>query len=120
CLLVWNIRLSDASPFMNGYEALLKQYGIDYKNVASQTITEPDIGRFFAPHPVKAKNFPNRQVLDSRGLEGRLLSTSYTPKPGHPMYNALIQAARDLFAQYHDAGFVELVYNTKCYYCRLC
>lgn len=116
CVLVWNIRLSDTSPFMKGYDALVNQYGIDYKKVASEAIGEADIERFFEPHFVTIRNFPNRQLLDWEGFEGRLLSTSYMPKLGHPMYNDMKQAAKDLFAECNAGGFIEFIYSTKCYY----
>lgn len=37
CLLIWNIRLAEASPLMREYENILIKYGIGYKNAKDRS-----------------------------------------------------------------------------------
>jgi hypothetical protein len=41
--------------------------------------------------------FPNPQSLTSEALEGRIVSSSYMPQPGHPRYEAMRAATERLF-----------------------
>jgi len=116
CILLWNLRIHEASPLMGEYETLLNQYGTDYREIAAHKVQEEGIRQFFAPNTVQVASFPNQQKLDKSGFLGRLLSVSYLPEPEHPRYEAMIQAARSLFDKYQRDGYVEFFYHTKCYY----
>ncbi len=116
CMLIWNVRLLEASPLMAQYEELLNQYGADYKEVNANKIDEEKIQQFFTPISVNLAAFPHQQRLDKNGFLGRLLSTSYTPKSGQPNYEAMMQAASHLFEAHQKDGCVEFIYSTKCYY----
>ncbi|BBE09527.1 Methyltransferase type 11 [Mycoavidus cysteinexigens] len=116
CVLIWNLRIVEASPLMEKYESLLNQYGTDYKEISPQKIDEKGIGKFFRPITVKVASFPNQQRLDKNGFLGRLLSVSSMIKPDHPQYEAMIQAAKDLFDEHQENGYVDFIYSTKCYY----
>ncbi len=118
CMLIWNVRLIEASPLMGQYEALLTQYGIDYKEVDAHKVSEGEIEKFFAPTNVNLAVFPHQQRLDKNAFLGRLLSASYAPKSGQPNYESMMQAASHLFDEHQKDGCVEFVYSTKCYYGR--
>lgn len=119
CILLWNLRRVDASPLMNEYENLLQKYGIDYVNVAAEKLDEKIISEFYLPIKVGVEKFSNMQRLDWAGFQGRILSTSYTPKPGHPNFDSMLQAAKKIFDQNQDQGYIEFFYTTKLYYGRL-
>lgn len=116
CFFVWNLRANEASPFMQAYENLLEQYGIDYQAVAAEKLTQQEITQFFLPTVAQITTFPNQQLFNEQGLLGRLLSTSYVPKLGHPDYHAMLDAATQLFTQHQVDGQVEFIYHTRCYY----
>jgi SAM-dependent methyltransferase len=113
-VLLWNERVTDSTPFLIAYEKLLMQYGTDYNEVRHERTTDT-IQEFFAPSPFSAHVFPMQQVFDYAGLEGRLLSSSYVPAPGHPNHQPMLDALRDLFDAHNVSGKVTVDYNTRVY-----
>ncbi len=85
--LVWNDRESSTRPFLIAYESLLKQYATDYEAMTHKNISADDLADFFAPAELRLQTFPNTQEFDIEGLRGRLLSSSYSPLPGHPKHD---------------------------------
>ncbi|GIV98425.1 MAG: hypothetical protein KatS3mg057_3082 [Herpetosiphonaceae bacterium] len=61
----------------------------------------------------------NRQVFDFEGLKGRLLSSSYTPEPGHAKYEPMLAELQRIFDSYNQEGQVAIEYDTEVYYGRL-
>lgn len=114
--LVWNSRLLDATPFLRDYEALLHTYGTDYEQTKHQNLEAATFNGFFTGPGPQVAAFPNRQMFDYRGLEGRLLSSSYTPEPGHPNHEPMLQALRALFDRHQIGGEVAFEYKTELYY----
>jgi len=116
--LVWNERRLDSTPFLREFEKLLLRYGTDYQSVRHERTTK-EIETFFAPAPFQLRSFDYLQEFDYRGLEGRLLSSSYTPQPGDIAYEPMLKGLRDLFDQHQVNGRVAFEYNTLVYYGRL-
>lgn len=116
--LVWNERQTDATPFLRAYEKLLLTYGTDYNEVRHERTTA-EIDGFFAPSPFQARAFEMGQSFDYPGLEGRLLSSSYTPLPEHPNYAPMLQDLRRIFTEHERDGQVTLLYTTRVFYGRL-
>jgi len=112
--LLWNDRLI-RGPFLEGYEQLLLTYGTDYEKVAHRNITEQMIEDFFAPYPVHLAAIDNYQEFDYTGLEGRLLSSSYTPSPEDPRYIPMLERLRQLFQEHQVNGKVRFEYKTTIY-----
>jgi len=119
CLLVWNLRDVEASPYMRDMEALFKQYGIDYTTSAAEKMDEAAVVNFFKPTEVTIAQFSNHQLFDWEGLKGRLLSISYLPKPGMPDYEEMESAFKRIFDKYQTNGQIAYQYQTKCYYSQL-
>ena len=117
--LVWNERQTEASLFLRAYEDLLHNYGTDYEAVDHRHVDRSTIAAFFAPHPLELRRFANQQVLDFDGVRGRLLSSSYTPEPGHPNYQPMIEALRAIFEKYQVGSKVTFEYVTLLYYSHL-
>lgn len=116
--LVWNDRA--ASPLNDDYEAMLDRYAPDYANVRERDRSPgPKMRAFFDPAPVRSARFPNAQVFDEEGLRGRLRSSSYAPRPGHPMHDPIYARLAELFAAHAKDGRVELTYETVVFWGRL-
>lgn len=116
--LVWNERLVDTTPFLQAYEQLLRTYGVDYLRVSQRQMDPSVLGHFFGPGGYRRETFPNHQRLDFQGLQGRLLSSSYTPTAGHPQYAAMQAALEDIFRRHQHRGEVVLEYSTRMFYAR--
>jgi len=114
-LVVWNARRTSGTAFLEGYEQLLRRHSTDYAAVAER-YPEPDFMRaWFGRGFRAARSFENHQVLDLRGLKGRLLSSSYAPAPGRPGHEALLRALDHLFHRTAEGGHVTLEYETRAY-----
>jgi hypothetical protein len=115
---LWNERLTDSTPFLREYERLLLTFGTDYADVRHEHTTEA-VSEFFDPSPFEQRTFPMRQEFDYAGLEGRLLSSSYAPGPGHTMHEPMLGELRCLFDAHADAGRVNFDYRTRVYFARV-
>ena len=111
--LIWNDREYDSTRFLGGYEALLQEFGTDYGKVNHRNL-QPDVfDRFFGAGNYEERSYTNKQRLDYPGLEGRLLSSSYTPAPDHPARSGMMERLRQLFQETEKDGLVEILYRTR-------
>ncbi len=117
--LVWNDRQYDTSLFLRGYEALLQEFGTDYRKVNHRNLQDDVFARFFGHGNYEVRSYPNRQLLDYRGLEGRLLSSSYTPGPGDPARHRMLERLQQLFWETSRENRVEILYDTRIWIGRL-
>jgi ubiquinone/menaquinone biosynthesis C-methylase UbiE len=117
-MLLWNERNTDTTPLLREYEQLLLTYGTDYREVRHEHTTDA-IDSFFAPSLFQAKVFHYSQELDAGALEGRLLSSSYTPQPEDANYESMLRELRSIFDRYQHNGRVSFEYTTRVYYGRL-
>ncbi|MGE0664965.1 MAG: class I SAM-dependent methyltransferase [Sphingomonadales bacterium] len=113
--LFWNSRLLEGSDFLEGYEALLQQWGVDYGAVAERYSDDNAMAGWFGDGFLRKAVFPNVQVLDFNGLVGRLSSSSYAPAPGHPDHVPMMAALRELFDRTARNGTVDFRYSTRLY-----
>jgi len=117
-VLVWNTRRLTGSGFMEGYEALLREFGTDYQEVRHDRM-EPGALEAFFGGPVRRRTLPHQQVFDYEGLEGRLRSTSYVPSPGQDNHRTMLAALRERFQEHQVGGQVAMEYDTEIYMGRL-
>jgi SAM-dependent methyltransferase len=117
-VLLWNEREVDTTPFLCAYEQLLLTYGTDYEDVRHERATD-SVNEFFDPAPYEERVFAMRQEFDYAGLEGRLLSSSYAPGPGHPKHQPMLGELRRIFDEYAEGGRVGFDYRTRVYFGRL-
>jgi SAM-dependent methyltransferase len=117
-VLLWNERLTDSTPFLRDYEQLLLAYGTDYQDVRHERTTAV-VNEFFDPSPFQEREFAMRQEFDYAGVEGRLLSSSYVPGPGHPKHAAMLAELRRVFDKHAVKGRAEFEYKTRLYHGRL-
>ena len=117
-VLLWNERRLDSTPFLREFERLLLSYGTDYQRVRHEQTTK-EIETFFEPSPFKVRTFHYQQEFDYPGLEGRLLSSSYTPQSDDGAYRPMLEELRRLFDAHQANGRVTFEYNTLVYYGQL-
>ena len=117
-VITWNARKLISTPFLEDYEQLLLTYGTDYQDIRHEN-AEDLIPKFFAPKSCQVVVFPSEQVFDFEGLKGRLRSSSYTPEPGHPGFEPMIDELRNVFNRHQNNGSVSFEYDTKVFYAQL-
>lgn len=117
-VLLWNEREADTTPFLRDYEQLLLAYGTDYEEVRHERTTD-SVNEFFDPAPFQERVFGMRQEFDYIGLEGRLLSSSYAPGPGHPRHQPMLRELRRIFDRHAAGGRVGFDYKTRVYFGQL-
>ena len=116
--LIWNERQSATTDLLREYEELILKYGRDYREVRHERITDGLIRDFFQKD-FKTAVFSNVQSLDLDGLRGRTLSSSYMPNTSDPLFQPMLDDLSGLFAKHEEKGKIEVLYDTKVYYCAL-
>ncbi|WP_372013126.1 class I SAM-dependent methyltransferase [Pseudoxanthomonas sp. 10H] len=109
----WNSRRLAGTPFLEGYERLLLDHGLDYSSVSERYGDDDHMRRWFGTGLRGMASFPHSQRLDLQALRGRLLSSSYAPRPGHPGHEAMLEALARLFAATARDGHVDFDYDTR-------
>jgi SAM-dependent methyltransferase len=116
-VLLWNERLTDSTRFLREYEQMLLTYGTDYEEVRHERTTDA-VNEFFDPAPFQERAFEMRQEFDYAGIEGRLLSSSYAPGPGHPQHAPMLEELRRIFDENAVEGRAMFEYKTRMYFGR--
>ena len=116
--IFWNVRRVEGSPFAEGYERLLREFGTDYLTVRHENVSDAQLEAFFGG-AFERRVFDNVQVLDREGLRARLLSSSYIPSAGHEAYEPMLHALGALFDEHQRDGKVAMEYDLRMYASRL-
>jgi len=114
-VLLWNDRRMDSTEFQRQYERLLRTYGTDYEEVCQQGMTRAIAG-FFQGLSFKTREFVYAQKFDYAGLEGRLLSSSYSPQPGDSKYEPMLRDLRRIFDEHQAGGHISFDYDSRVHY----
>ncbi|MFT3762675.1 MAG: methyltransferase domain-containing protein [Pseudoxanthomonas sp.] len=109
----WNSRRLTGTPFLEGYERILLDYGLDYSSVSERYSDDAHMRRWFGDGLRGMARFPHSQRLDFDALRGRLLSSSYAPPAGHERHAPMLAALRELFDATAREGFVDFDYDTR-------
>ncbi|NQX65202.1 class I SAM-dependent methyltransferase [Paenibacillus alba] len=115
-VLIWNSRLTEGTPFLEAYEQLLLTFGTDYEQVKHKNISADSLAQFFKQGGMKQAQFTMGQALDLEALKGRLLSSSYSPLPGHANYEPMIAEIEAIFDRTQQEGVVHFDYETLVYW----
>lgn len=115
-VLIWNSRKTSGTPFLEQFEGLLLTYGTDYEKVGHKSIALESLKPYFAGEGPRLDTFSMVQLLNEESLRGRLLSSSYSPLPGHPNYDPMIRELRDIYRSNEENGFVAMEYVTELYW----
>lgn len=111
--IYWNSRKLTGTPFLEGYERILNDYGLDYTSVSERYADDEHMRRWFGAGLRGIAYFPHSQRLDFASLSGRLLSSSYAPQAGHERHEPTLAALRELFDATARDGFVDFDYHTR-------
>ncbi len=117
-VILWNDRRND-TLFLQEYEALLREFAIDYSEVDHRQIDEEIMKMFLGQGYSGLRVFDNHQELDEEGILGRVLSCSYMPAPEHRNYQPMVEALKSLFEHFQQNGKVTISYKTLLYYGQL-
>ena len=109
--LVWNNYDKTGSPIMAEYEALIRPSHEESSKLARERVTGGMYDDFFVRYD--RYYFTNGQRFDFDGLWGRAQSSSYSPNLGHPDYEKLKAALRELFEKYQQGGTIDFAYKTE-------
>jgi SAM-dependent methyltransferase len=116
--LLWNEHPAEAGAFFGEYDALLRRHAREYSALAERRSDEAAMRGFLGPG-MQVARFPNPQMLDYAGLEGRLLSSSYAPEPGDPEHGPMLEGLHALFERYQQGGEIVFPYETRVYFAQL-
>lgn len=117
-VILFNDRKVKGNAFSDDYEALVVKYGTDYSEVQRLGRIFEGI-EFFTPYRCEKRTVPNYQVFDYESLEGRLLSSSYSPQRGEPSFDPMIADLKRLFERHQRGGRVRMEYDTNIYFGKL-
>jgi SAM-dependent methyltransferase len=115
-VLLWNDRRTDRTPFLIGYENLLREFGTDYTEINHKNVQDAAVFTAFYGEAPQHAVFDNVQHFDFAGLIGRMASSSYLPGRDDPRFAELTDAARQLFEATAVNGRVGFEYDTRVYY----
>lgn len=113
-VLVWNRRREDA-PFHRACEEALYRHAPEYGQVDHRALDRATLDDLFHPLAFVHETAAYWQSFDLEGVKGRLLSSSYTPKPGHPGHEPLMADLEALFREHARDGQVRYEYRTDIY-----
>lgn len=116
-VLLWNARKLDATPFLRDYEALLLELGTDYREVRHELAWDR-LDVMYGPGKATQARFEHVQRLDYEGLEGRLLSSSYTPGDDDARRAPMLARLRTIFDEHQQGGTIDFEYETVVFYGR--
>ena len=118
-VLVWNVRESEATPFLQAYGEFLREFTIDYAEAHHGRLTEGDALRPFFSSDYGSTAIPNPRELDFQFLKGGYLSTSYSLAPGHERYPLAMERLRELFDAHQQGGRVAMPLRTVVHHGRV-
>ncbi len=114
-VVIWNERMTDTTPFLRDYEALLHRFGTDYARVSDSYPRREEMLSFFHSEAFLSHELPNFQNFDFEGLSGRLRSSSYAPAPAHHDFPQMMNELKHIFTAYQRDGIVRFDYRTRIY-----
>lgn len=120
-VLLWNIRKFDANPFMEDFEDVVAEYGIDYEDVYERYDKYVDsLDEFFGGDESDGvythRTFDHIQPLDRQGLLGLVTSFSYMPRPSDDGFDEMVSDIQGVFDDHAEGGEVEMLYDTEMFF----
>ena len=116
--LLWNWRRPRGNAFTAAYEALVERWSTDYDAVKQRYRVRESLASFFGGAH-ETRTFEHAHPLDRGAVRALLLSSSYTPKDGHPDRDPMLRALDEAFDAHAQGGIVEVVYDAELHVGRL-
>lgn len=114
-VLVWNVRGVDGSDLQRAYQRVLMRHCQERHLITEQRDDPVRLAVFYGGSRYVCRRFDYQQRLDFPGLLGRVCSSSYAPRPGHPAYEPMVADLHSLFERYSSDGAVSIDYETRVY-----
>ena len=111
--LIWNDRDITGTAFLAGYEALLLEYGDDYRAIRYKHEGTEAIPLYFGGRAPRAVEFRHTRRMDRAAVFALARSASYLPAPGKPRHEALMAALGRLFDAHAESGSIEMRYTCR-------
>jgi SAM-dependent methyltransferase len=111
--LIWNDRDVTGSRFLAGYEALLVEYGNDYRTIRYRHQGTESIPVYFGGRAPAIAEFPHQRCMDWATLASLASSASYLPATGQPRHVELMAALKALFDAYAVNGAIDMRYTCR-------
>ena len=111
--LIWNDRDLTTTPFLVGYEALLVEFGNDYRAIRYRHQGTEAIPVYFDGRVSTVAEFRHQRCLDWSMLAALAGSASYLPAPGQPRHAELMAALRALFGSHAEGGTIDMRYTCR-------
>jgi SAM-dependent methyltransferase len=118
-IVVWNEREFQTTPFLIAYDQLLRRYAPEYAREKHRSVYDNKLAGFFGSGGFITRRFCYQQEADFAGVRGRMMSSSYTPEPGHPNHEPLMKALRETYQAHQVNDHVSFDYITWMYFGRL-
>lgn len=109
CVAFWNLWAT--TPFRTEYDALLKRFSGEYRELTRPADTIRAIREWPGLAGVSEAEFPNRQLLDRESFFGRVYSSSYVVH-GVEDREAFDRALSEIFDRHQAAGRLEFLYRS--------
>jgi len=110
-VVIWNTRKT-STPFLEAYDKLVSWVS-EGRRVRHEDVSDSTLRSVLGDY--RTVRLTNSQRLDYDGVVGRLLSASYSPLRGQPLYGQMIQQVSELFNRYAIKGTVTFEYETEVY-----
>lgn len=112
-VILFNDRLTQGSEFAEGYEKMMNEFGIDYKEIKhkNREIKLQKYIEFFKSY--EEFEFPYSQHLNYSSLLGRTKSSSYTPKIDQPNFLLMQARLESIFKDCAVDSHVDMKYVTQ-------
>ena len=117
-VMVYNLEHDAGTPFAADYGKFWLTY-VD-PNIDIYARKRPEsFERFFGDNILTEHIMPNEQICDFAALQGRILSSSRSPKVDDPRHTTLLTELRNLYDQHQANGTVTITYTTRVLYGQL-
>lgn len=111
--LIWNDREIAGTPFLSGYEALLLEYGDDYRAIRYKHEGTEAIPVYFGGRAPTVTAFRHSRRMDRAAVFALAQSASYLPALGKPRHEELMTALGLLFDRCAEDGAIEMRYTCR-------
>jgi ubiquinone/menaquinone biosynthesis C-methylase UbiE len=111
-VLIWNTRKT-STPFLRSYDELVSWVS-DNRRVRHEDVSDQAL-RSVLGKDYRTIKLDNSQKSDYAGLVGRLLSASYAPLRGEPLFHEMITKLSEVFNRHQVDGVVTFEYLTEVY-----
>lgn len=111
--LIWNDRDITGTPFLSGYEALLLEYGNDYRAIRYRHQGTEAIPVYFGGRAPGIAEFRHQRGMDWAAVAALAGSASYLPAAGQPRHAELMSALRALFDEQAVNGVIDMRYTCR-------